>query len=187
MSIQKQQRLLSYKPAIVISTPGRLWELMDDKMEPYLTFGLPMIDILVLDEADRMIADGHFKELSKILGHIYQKRVEIKKSAMKGGKASQGKVGSELVREKILNAGKSSLEGFKVVDKKLKSFDASKVVDLNDEEAEQMLDENILIEKEDQDKLSSVQKNSKKSKQQVVADKEAMEVFNKEYLKMGGI
>jgi ATP-dependent RNA helicase DDX24/MAK5 len=94
MSIQKQQRLLSYKPAIIISTPGRLWELMDDKMEPYLTNGLPMIDVLVLDEADRMIADGHFKELSKILGHIYQKRVEFKKEAMAKGKASQGKVGS---------------------------------------------------------------------------------------------
>ena len=30
MSIQKQQRLLSYKPAIIVATPGRLWELMND-------------------------------------------------------------------------------------------------------------------------------------------------------------
>ena len=55
MSIQKQQRLLSYKPAIIVATPGRLWELMDERMEPFLVGGLPMIDILVLDEADRMI------------------------------------------------------------------------------------------------------------------------------------
>jgi ATP-dependent RNA helicase DDX24/MAK5 len=134
MSIQKQQRLLSYRPAIIISTPGRLWELMDDRMEPYLTNGLPMIDVLVLDEADRMIADGHFKELHSILGHIYQKRVEFKKAAMKGGKAAQGKVGSEIVREKLL--AKEGMDGFKSVDRKYKSFDASKVVDLNDEEAE---------------------------------------------------
>mmetsp|Transcript_17520 Transcript_17520/g.29538 ORF Transcript_17520/g.29538 Transcript_17520/m.29538 type:complete len:82 (+) Transcript_17520:455-700(+) len=81
MSIQKQQRLLSYKPAIIVATPGRLWELLDDHMEAYLVNGLPMIDTLVLDEADRMIADGHFKELDKILNHIYTKRVEFKKSS----------------------------------------------------------------------------------------------------------
>jgi len=38
-----------------------------------------MIDVLVLDEADRMIADGHFKELRDILAHIYTQRVKIKK------------------------------------------------------------------------------------------------------------
>ena len=79
MSVQKQQRLLSYKPAIIIATPGRLWELLDDYMEPYLANGLPMIDTLVLDEADRMVADGHFKELKLILNYIYNKRVEFKK------------------------------------------------------------------------------------------------------------
>lgn len=41
-----------------------------------------MIDVLVLDEADRMIADGHFKELSFILNHIYKKRVEFKREAL---------------------------------------------------------------------------------------------------------
>jgi len=71
MSIQKQIRLLSYKPTIIVATPGRLWELMSDKMDPYLLNSLPMIDVLVLDEADRMIADGHFKEMNHILAHIY--------------------------------------------------------------------------------------------------------------------
>jgi len=56
---------------------------MDDKMEPYLHNGLPMIDVLVLDEADRMVADGHFKEMDKILDHIYTKRVEFKREALK--------------------------------------------------------------------------------------------------------
>jgi superfamily II DNA/RNA helicase len=51
---------------------------MDDIQDPYLLKGLPMIDVLVLDEADRMIADGHFKELHKILGYIYHKRVQFK-------------------------------------------------------------------------------------------------------------
>jgi len=59
-----------------------LWELIDDIADPYLANGLPMIDVLVLDEADRMIADGHFKELKDILKHIYKKRVEFKREAL---------------------------------------------------------------------------------------------------------
>lgn len=30
MATPKQQRLLSYKPEIVVGTPGRLWELMSN-------------------------------------------------------------------------------------------------------------------------------------------------------------
>jgi ATP-dependent RNA helicase DDX24/MAK5 len=30
MSIQKQLRLIKYKPTIIVATPGRLWELMSD-------------------------------------------------------------------------------------------------------------------------------------------------------------
>lgn len=41
-----------------------------------------MIDVLVLDEADRMIEDGHFKELKLLLDFIYTKRVEYKKQAI---------------------------------------------------------------------------------------------------------
>jgi len=83
MSIQKQMRLLSYKPAIIVATPGRLWELMNDQMDPYLLQTLPMIDVLVLDEADRMISDGHFKEMRDILAHIYTRRVQLKLSKKK--------------------------------------------------------------------------------------------------------
>jgi len=57
---------------------------MNDQADPYLTTTLPMIDILVLDEADRMIADGHFKEMRDILAHIYTQRLFIKTN--KGGK-----------------------------------------------------------------------------------------------------
>ena len=51
---------------------------MDEHMDPYLVGGLPLIDTLVMDEADRMVADGHFKELKFIINHIYQKRVQYK-------------------------------------------------------------------------------------------------------------
>ena len=61
-----------------MATPGRLWELMNEHMNTYLLKSLPLIDCLVLDEADRMIADGHFKEMRDILAHIYIQRVKIK-------------------------------------------------------------------------------------------------------------
>lgn len=51
---------------------------MQDHMNPYLLEKLPLIDVLVLDEADRMIADGHFKELRHILAHVYTRRVHLK-------------------------------------------------------------------------------------------------------------
>lgn len=38
-----------------------------------------MIDVLVLDEADRMIEDGHFKEMRYILDYVYRRRVELRK------------------------------------------------------------------------------------------------------------
>jgi len=44
---------------------------MTEHFNRYLLESLPMTDVLVLDEADRMIADGHFKELRDILAHIY--------------------------------------------------------------------------------------------------------------------
>lgn len=71
--------MLSYNPTVIIATPGRLWELLNERMNPYLQAELPLIDVLVLDEADRMIEDGHFKEMKLILDFVYGKRVEYKK------------------------------------------------------------------------------------------------------------
>jgi hypothetical protein len=53
-----------------------------------------MIDVLVLDEADRMVQDGHFKEMHKILEYIYTKRVQFKrqnKSSNPSGEIVDGK------------------------------------------------------------------------------------------------
>lgn len=55
----KQLRLLSKHPAIVVATPGRLWELMSSG-EPHLS-NLRSLSFLVLDEADRMVQQGHFQ------------------------------------------------------------------------------------------------------------------------------
>lgn len=54
-----------------------------------------MIDVLVLDEADRMIADGHFKELRDILAHIYTSRVTQKKGIPIADQESKNKIAAE--------------------------------------------------------------------------------------------
>lgn len=110
MSIQKQERLLSYEPTIIIATPGRLWELLHERMNPYLNAELPLIDVLVLDEADRMIEDGHFKELKLLLDFIYTKRVEFRKTAnLKARLATEApaiKDSKRLYKEEVLKANK---------------------------------------------------------------------------------
>ncbi|KAG0680026.1 ATP-dependent RNA helicase [Pichia californica] len=65
LSIQKQERLLSYGPRVLVATPGRCLELLEKSTN--LAKQISSIDILVLDEADRMLQDGHFDELKKIL------------------------------------------------------------------------------------------------------------------------
>ena len=55
----KQERMLKAHPEIVVATPGRLWELMREG-DPHLS-DLSALSFLVLDEADRMVQQGHFE------------------------------------------------------------------------------------------------------------------------------
>ncbi|KAG0082710.1 ATP-dependent RNA helicase [Podila epicladia] len=72
MSIQKQTRQLDRNPAIIVATPGRLWELISTN--PIYSERLIQARFLVLDEADRMLESGHFQELSSILKLLERKR-----------------------------------------------------------------------------------------------------------------
>ncbi|XP_017331717.1 ATP-dependent RNA helicase DDX24 [Ictalurus punctatus] len=65
MAPQKQDRMLKRRPEIVIATPGRLWEMIQDK-HPHLR-NLRHLRCLVIDEADRMVEKGHFAELENLL------------------------------------------------------------------------------------------------------------------------
>lgn len=65
LSIQKQERLLKHGPGILVATPGRFLELIQKNIE--LLERLSCTDIVVLDEADRLLQDGHFEEFEKIL------------------------------------------------------------------------------------------------------------------------
>ncbi|GLT76595.1 hypothetical protein SLA2020_482480 [Shorea laevis] len=65
MSAEKQGRLLKTRPEIIVGTPGRLWELMSEG-EKHLV-ELHSLSFFVLDEADRMVETGHFRELQSII------------------------------------------------------------------------------------------------------------------------
>lgn len=68
MSKEKQLRVLRQKkPQIVIGTPGRLHELLGEEV---LDFS--HLKYLVIDEADRMIEMGHFREIDEILESIFE-------------------------------------------------------------------------------------------------------------------
>ena len=70
------KRLNKYNPEIIVATPGRLWEIIDNDESPILE-NLKFLKFLIIDEADRMTQTGHFKELKNIIDHIYS-RIEIK-------------------------------------------------------------------------------------------------------------
>eukprot|EP01080_Neovahlkampfia_damariscottae_P000804 gene804-9054_t len=78
MSSDKQQRLISYQPDIIVATTGRYWDLVSQQNIEYLQ-NFQNLKYFVLDEADRMISDGHFKELKQILELIKDQRSGYKK------------------------------------------------------------------------------------------------------------
>jgi ATP-dependent RNA helicase DDX24/MAK5 len=61
----KQERVLKKNPQIVIGTPGRIWELIQDGNEHLNKMN--DLKFLCIDETDRMIEKGHFAELENIL------------------------------------------------------------------------------------------------------------------------
>ena len=82
-----------------------------------------MTDVLVLDEADRMIADGHFKELRDILAHIYTQRLKIKTKKPK-----------EEIEEILPKQEDPNLKVAKGIEGLDETIDWSKVKDLYDED-----------------------------------------------------
>lgn len=69
--VKQHQQVMSLEQGkdIVIATPGRLLDLMNQR---YIS--LERIDIFVLDEADRMLDMGFLPDIKKIIAHLPQKR-----------------------------------------------------------------------------------------------------------------
>ncbi|KAL1621966.1 ATP-dependent RNA helicase [Neofusicoccum ribis] len=73
LSIQKQQRQLETAD-IVVGTPGRLWEVISNGHGILKRF--KKIRFLVVDEADRLLSEGHFKEVEEIINVLEHKDKE---------------------------------------------------------------------------------------------------------------
>lgn len=69
VSIKPQIKVLAKKPHIIIATPGRLIDHMEQK-----TAKLDSITILILDEADRMLDMGFQPQIRRILQHLSKNR-----------------------------------------------------------------------------------------------------------------
>ncbi|KAI9741743.1 MAG: nucleolar DEAD-box protein required for synthesis of 60S ribosomal subunit [Cirrosporium novae-zelandiae] len=69
-SLREQENILKTRPDIIIATPGRFI----DHMRNSASFTVETLEILVLDEADRMLEDGFADELNEILTTIPKSR-----------------------------------------------------------------------------------------------------------------
>ncbi|XP_012252477.2 ATP-dependent RNA helicase DDX24 [Athalia rosae] len=76
MAAVKQERILSKFPEIVVATPGRLWELIQEG-NVHLN-QVNDIKFLAIDETDRMIERGHFQELHSLLEKINEDSEKLK-------------------------------------------------------------------------------------------------------------
>ncbi|XP_060536730.1 ATP-dependent RNA helicase DDX24 [Cylas formicarius] len=68
MAAEKQERILGKEPEVVVATPGRLWELIQQG-NPHL-LKVASIKFLAIDETDRMLERDHFQELHSLLEKI---------------------------------------------------------------------------------------------------------------------
>lgn len=69
-SVREQEAVLKTRPDVVIATPGRFI----DHMHNSASFQVEHIEILVLDEADRMLEEGFETQLNEILTTIPKSR-----------------------------------------------------------------------------------------------------------------
>ncbi len=68
-SVGRQLSQLSRKPQFIVATPGRLKDLIENYGQTIDDF-----DVLVLDEADRMLDMGFIKDIRTIMGHLREER-----------------------------------------------------------------------------------------------------------------
>ncbi|KAF8469168.1 P-loop containing nucleoside triphosphate hydrolase protein [Kalaharituber pfeilii] len=99
LSVQKQYRLLENGVDVIVGTPGRLWEIISggqgwvDKIRN--------VRMLVLDEADRVLEEGHFKEVEQILDLLDEDGAESSEDEEDEEDAKAKLYGDDDVNERI--------------------------------------------------------------------------------------
>ncbi len=79
--MSKQLRQIATNPHIVIGTPGRI----NDHLEERKTLNLSRVGVLVLDEADRMLDMGFAPQIRRIMKHVPTRRQTMLFSATMPG------------------------------------------------------------------------------------------------------
>ncbi|MDD5728577.1 MAG: DEAD/DEAH box helicase [Victivallales bacterium] len=77
--VRGQVKALSRDIDILTATPGRLLEFVEQQ-----TADLSAVEILILDEADRMLAMGFIREVEKLIGYLPAKRQNLLFAATEG-------------------------------------------------------------------------------------------------------
>jgi ATP-dependent RNA helicase DDX27 len=108
LNSREQEKELKLRPDIVIATPGRFIDFMRNSS----SFQVDKIEILVLDEADRMLEEGFSDELNEILSTIPKSRQTMLFSATMTSKVDDLiRVGLQRPVRLMVDAQKASASG----------------------------------------------------------------------------
>lgn len=108
LNSREQEKQLKLRPDIVIATPGRFIDLERNSS----SFAVNTIEILVLDEADRMLEEGFADELNEILTKIPKSRQTMLFSATMTSKVDDLiRVGLQRPVRIVVDPQKSTVQG----------------------------------------------------------------------------
>lgn len=108
LNSREQEKQLKLRPDIVIATPGRFIDLERNSA----AFAVNTIEILVLDEADRMLEEGFADELNEILTKIPKSRQTMLFSATMTSKVDDLiRVGLQRPVRLMVDAQKQTVSG----------------------------------------------------------------------------
>lgn len=85
LNLRQQEQTLKARPDIVIATPGRFI----DHIRNSASFNVDSVEVLVIDEADRMLEEGFQDELNEIMTLLPSKRQTLLFSATMNSKIKQ--------------------------------------------------------------------------------------------------
>lgn len=85
LNLRQQEQILKTRPDIVIATPGRFI----DHVRNSSSFNVDSVEVLVIDEADRMLEEGFQDELNEIMHLLPSKRQTMLFSATMNSKIKQ--------------------------------------------------------------------------------------------------